>query len=71
MGNAIYKERLKYTYHCYKILWEDIRSLMHRWRITLYLGEIRHEGTERSDWLQYVTLHTPTVGTCLDDKVLG
>lgn len=37
MGYAIYKERLKYTYHCYKIPWEDIRSLRHRWRITLYL----------------------------------
>ena len=51
MGNAIYKERLKYTYHCYKILWEDIRSLRHRCRMTLYPGEMIHEGMERSDWL--------------------
>jgi hypothetical protein len=51
MGNAVYKERLKYTSHCYKISWKDVRSLRHRWRITPYLVEIRHEGMLWSNWL--------------------
>jgi hypothetical protein len=39
--------------------------------MTVYLGEIGHEGTQCTDWLPIRDFTCSLLGVCLDDKVLG